>query len=75
MNKNLNAAKLHNDQRDVFLAQFTNYNWETDTLKLKNIKEAAQVLPNSTFMEPNFVAIKNATVRCMGLIQTLVKTL
>jgi hypothetical protein len=36
--KNLNAAKVHNDQRDQFVNQLHNYNWETDPLKLKTIR-------------------------------------
>ena len=36
--KNLNAAKLHNEQREQFVNHLHNYNWETDTLKLKPIR-------------------------------------
>lgn len=74
MNKNVYGGKIHKDGRNTFLTSFQNYNWETDTLKLKGIKEAAQVLPESSFVEPNFVAIKTGIQRCMSIIETYVKS-
>ena len=50
MNKNLDAGKIHKDQRDTFVTAFQNYNWESDPLKLKGIKDAAQVLPESSYV-------------------------
>jgi hypothetical protein len=38
MTKNLNAAKLHNEQRDQFVAQLHTYNWETDPQKWRAIR-------------------------------------
>lgn len=50
------------------VAGFQNYNWETDPLKLKSIKEAAEILPDSQFQEPNFISIKTVTSRTVSLI-------
>ena len=50
MNKNLDVGKIHKDQRDTFVTAFQNYTWESDPLKLKGIKDAAQVLPESSYV-------------------------
>jgi hypothetical protein len=71
MTKNLNAAKIHNDQRDQFVNQLHNYNWEADTLKLKPIRESAAQIPNCHYIEPNFVQIKNGFKRIDNLINNL----
>lgn len=34
----------------------------------------AQTLPNCTYEEPNFTAVKTATQRCLSIIETLVKS-
>lgn len=73
-NKNIQVEKMHKDQRDTFITSFQNYNWENDPLKLRSIKEAAQVLPDSNFTEPNFAAIKTGVERCRNIIETLVKS-
>ena len=38
MNKNPQGEKPHKDQRDTFVAGFQNYNWEADSLKLKQYR-------------------------------------
>lgn len=38
MTKNLNAARVHNQQREEFVSQLHGYNWEADPLKLKPIR-------------------------------------
>lgn len=68
--KNLNAAKAHNEQRDQFVNQLHNYNWETDPLKLKPIREAAAPFPPCRYIEPSFTQIKNAFNRVDNLIKT-----
>ena len=68
MNKNPQGEKPHKDPRDTLVAGFQNYNWETDPLKLKSIKEAAEILPDSQFQEPNFISIKTVTSRTVSLI-------
>jgi hypothetical protein len=74
MNKNPHTEKPHKDQRDILVMGFQNYKWEDDPLKLKPIREAAEILPDSKFEEPNFSAIKTATSRTMSLIETLVQS-
>jgi len=49
MQKNMNAIKPHNDARDSFTNTYKNYNWNTDPLKLKSIKELAQNVPHASF--------------------------
>ena len=74
MNKNIVGEKPHKDQRDIIVAGMENYNWENDPLKLKLIREAAEILPDSDFQEPNFISIKNATSRTESLIETCVQS-
>jgi hypothetical protein len=50
MTKNLNAAKMHNEQRDQFVKQLHNYNWEADTLKLRAIRDSAAQFPACTYV-------------------------
>ena len=71
MTKNLNSIKIHNDERDKFINNLKNYNWETDTMKIKPIRDGAANLPNCSFLEPNFVQIKNSFKRVDGVIKTL----
>lgn len=71
MTKNLNAVKVHNEQREQFVSQIQGYNWETDNLKLKPIRESASQFPNSSYTEPNFVQINNSFKRLDNLIKNL----
>jgi len=73
MNKNLNAVKTHNEIREKFISSIQKYNWESDALKLKPIRDAAAQLPACNYIEPNFVQIKNALNRSNDLTQILVK--
>ena len=43
-------------------------------MKLKQIQEIAEVLPESAFEEPNFISLKTATSRTESLIETLVQS-
>ena len=73
MQKNMNAIKPHNDARDAFKSSYHNYNWNSDPLKLKPIKDLAQNIPNISFRQPNFVQIKNGLNRCDNLIKSFLK--
>ena len=74
MNKNPTGEKPHKDQRDQVLTQLENYDWEADHLKIAKIKEAADILPDSNFEVPNYIAIKTAMTRTLSLIETLVQS-
>lgn len=74
MNKNVKVGKEHKDQRESFTTTMEHYDWNADHLKLKGIKEAAEIMPDSTFVEPNFIAIKNGILRCMSMIETCVQS-
>lgn len=73
MQKNMNAIKPHNDARDTFKGSYQNYNWNSDPMKLKPIKDLAHNIPSVSFKEPNFVQIKNGLNRCDNLIKSFLK--
>ena len=68
MNKNPQGEKPHKDPRDTLIAGYQDYSWQTDKLKLKQYREAAEVLPESNYEEPNFISIKTAISRTISLI-------
>lgn len=73
MQKNINAAKPHNEARDKFISNLKDYNWQTDTQKLKPIQDAAEAIPqNLQWREPNFVQVKNSLDRAEALLNTFI---
>ena len=73
MQKNMNAIKPHNEARDSFKSALEHYNWNSDSLKLKGIKDIVQNVPKISFREPNLVQIKNGLNRCDNLIKSFLK--
>ena len=74
MQKNMNAIKPHNQAREQFLSQLENYNWNSDSMRLKAIKDTAEHVPtNVNYRELNLVQVKNALNRCDNLINAYIK--